>query len=57
MAGALAIAIFLVLIGILAAVALPGAGWVLAPILLVIAVLIVIRAVAGGRTRPTAPDA
>ena len=55
MAGAIAIAIFLVLIGILAAVALPGAGWVLAPILLVIAVLIVIRAVAGGRTRPTAP--
>ena len=49
MIGAVALAIVLVLIGLLAAVALPGAGWILFPILVIVAILIVVRAVAGGR--------
>jgi hypothetical protein len=49
MVGAVILAIALVFIGLLAAVALPGAGWILLPILVIVAILIVVRAVAGGR--------
>jgi hypothetical protein len=49
MVGAVVLAIALVLIGLLAAVALPGAGWVLLPILVIVAIVIVARALAGGR--------
>jgi hypothetical protein len=49
MVGAFALAFALVVIGLIAAVALPGAGWVLLPILVIVAILLVIRAFAGGR--------
>jgi hypothetical protein len=49
MVGAVVLAIALVLIGLLAAAALPGAGWILLPILVIVAILIVARAVTGGR--------
>lgn len=49
MLGSFALAFVLVIIGLVCAVALPGAGWVLLPILLVVAILVVVRAFAGGR--------
>jgi hypothetical protein len=49
MVGSFVLAFALVILGLICAVALPGAGWVLLPILLVVAVLIVVRAFAGGR--------
>jgi hypothetical protein len=49
MVGAFGLALGLVVIGLICAVALPGAGWVLLPILVVVAILIVVRAFAGGR--------
>jgi hypothetical protein len=49
MVGSVALAIGLVIIGLLAAVALPGAGWILFPILVIVAIFIVVRAFAGGR--------
>jgi hypothetical protein len=49
MVGSIVLALALVFIGLICAVALPGAGWVLLPILFVVAILIVVRAVAGGR--------
>jgi len=49
MVGAFGLALALVVIGLICAVALPGAGWVLLPILVVVAILIVVRAFAGGR--------
>jgi hypothetical protein len=49
MVGAVVIAVALVFIGFLAAVALPGAGWILLPILVIVAILILARAVTGGR--------
>jgi hypothetical protein len=55
MVGAFVLALALVIIGLIAAVALPGAGWVLLPILVIVAVLLVVRAFAGGReTTPSA---
>jgi hypothetical protein len=55
MVGAFVLALALVFLGLIAAVALPGAGWVLLPILVVVAILIVVRAFAGGRqTTPSA---
>jgi hypothetical protein len=51
MVGAFALAFALVVLGLIGAVALPGAGWVLLPILVVVAILVVVRAVAGGRER------
>jgi len=53
MVGAAALALALVMIGLIAAVALPGAGWILLVILAIVAVLVVLRAFAGGRQ--TAP--
>jgi hypothetical protein len=49
MVGSFVLAFALVILGLICAVALPGAGWVLLPILLVVAILIVVRAFAGGR--------
>jgi hypothetical protein len=49
MVGAFALALALVVIGLICAVALPGAGWVLLPILVIVAILVVVRAIAGGR--------
>ena len=49
MVGAFVLALALVAIGLVAAVALPGAGWVLLPILVIVAILLVVRAFAGGR--------
>ena len=49
MVGSFGLALALVVIGLICAVALPGAGWVLLPILVVVAILIVVRAFAGGR--------
>ena len=53
MVGAAELALTLVMIGLIAAVALPGAGWILLVILAIVAVLVVLRAFAGGRQ--TAP--
>jgi hypothetical protein len=49
MVGSFALALVLVVLGLIGAVALPGAGWVLLPILVIVAILIVVRAFAGGR--------
>jgi hypothetical protein len=49
MVGSFALALALVVLGLIAAVALPGAGWILLPILVIVAILIVVRAFAGGR--------
>ncbi|MDX6451754.1 MAG: hypothetical protein QOH16_1803 [Gaiellaceae bacterium] len=49
MVGAFALALVLVILGLVGAVALPGAGWILLPILVIVAILIVVRAFAGGR--------
>ena len=49
MVGSLVLAFALVIVGLICAVALPGAGWVLLPILVIVAILIVVRAFAGGR--------
>jgi hypothetical protein len=49
MVGAFALALVLVILGLVGAVALPGAGWILLPILFIVAILIVVRAFAGGR--------
>jgi hypothetical protein len=49
MVGAFGLALALVVIGLICAVALPGAGWVLLPILVIVAILVVVRAFAGGR--------
>ncbi|NUR76937.1 MAG: hypothetical protein HOQ28_11725 [Thermoleophilia bacterium] len=49
MVGAFALAFALVVIGLVAGVALPGAGWILAVILVFAAILVVVRAFAGGR--------
>ena len=55
MAGSLVLAFALVLSGLIAAVALPGAGWVLFPILVIVAILIVVRAFAGDRETTPSP--
>jgi hypothetical protein len=52
MVGSVALALGLVVIGLVAAVALPGAGWILLPILVIVAILVVVRAFAGGREAP-----
>jgi hypothetical protein len=49
MVGSFVLALALVVIGLIGAVALPGAGWVLLPILVIVAILVVVRAFAGGR--------
>ena len=49
MVGSFALAFALVVLGLIGAVALPGAGWILLPILVIVAILIVVRAFAGGR--------
>ena len=49
MIGAVALAFALVVIGLVAAVVLPGAGWILLPILVIVAIFVVVRAFAGGR--------
>ena len=49
MVGAFVLAVALVVLGLISAVALPGAGWVLLPILVIVAILLVVRAFAGGR--------
>jgi hypothetical protein len=49
MVGSFALAFALVIIGLVCAVALPGAGWVLLPILVIVGIVIVVRAIAGGR--------
>ena len=49
MVGSVALALGLVVIGLIAAVVLPGAGWILLPILVIVAILVVVRAFAGGR--------
>jgi hypothetical protein len=49
MVGSFALAFALVILGLIGAVALPGAGWILLPILVIVAILIVVRAFAGGR--------
>ena len=54
MVAALALAVALVAIGLIAAVVLPGAGWILLPILVIAAILIAVRAFAGG-DRQAAP--
>jgi hypothetical protein len=55
MVGSFALALALVVLGLIGAVALPGAGWILLPILVIVAILIVVRAFAGGRE--TTPNA
>jgi hypothetical protein len=55
MVASFALALVLVLLGLIGAAALPGAGWVLLPILVVVAILIVVRAFTGGHeTTPSA---
>jgi hypothetical protein len=49
MIGSITIGLALVVIGVIVGVALPGAGWILALLALAIAILIVVRAFAGGR--------
>jgi hypothetical protein len=49
MIGSFVLALVLVVLGLIGAVALPGAGWVLFPILVVVAILVVVRAFTGGR--------
>jgi hypothetical protein len=49
------VALALVLLGLVGAVALPGAGWVLLPILFVVAILVVVRGFRGEhKTTPSA---
>jgi hypothetical protein len=55
MVGPFVLALALVIIGLVCAVALPGAGWILLPLLLVVAILIVVRAFAGGREARRVP--
>jgi hypothetical protein len=45
----------LVILGLIFAVTLPGAGWILAPIMVVAAILIVVRALSGGRETTPSP--
>jgi hypothetical protein len=55
MVGSFALALVLVVLGLIGAAALPGAGWVVLPILVVVAILIVVRAFTGGlETTPSA---
>jgi fatty acid desaturase len=57
MVGSFVLALVLVVLGLIGAVALPGAGWVLLPILVVLAILVVVRAFTGGReTTSRAPN-
>jgi hypothetical protein len=49
MVGSFALAFALVIVGLICTVALPGAGWVLLPILVVAGIVIVVRAIAGER--------
>jgi fatty acid desaturase len=53
MVGSFALALVLVVLGLIGAVALPGAGWVLLPILVVVAILVVVRAFTGGGRETT----
>jgi hypothetical protein len=53
MVGSFFLAFGLVIIGLICAVALPGAGWILLPIFVIVAILVVVRAFAGGRESKT----
>jgi hypothetical protein len=55
MVGSFLLALVLVVLGLIGAVALPGAGWVLFPILVVVAILVVVRGFAGGRETTPKP--
>ncbi|MCW2966150.1 MAG: hypothetical protein JWO17_3402 [Actinomycetia bacterium] len=55
MVASVVLALALVLLGLIGAVALPGAGWVLLPILFVVAILVVVHAFRGEhKTTPSA---
>jgi hypothetical protein len=55
MIGAFALAVALVVIGLIAAVVLPGAGWILLPILVIAAILVAVRAFSGDRRPAPGP--
>ena len=55
MVGALGIGIAMLIVGLIATVALPGAGLVIGLVLIVVAVLIVLSGVAAARRRTPAP--
>jgi hypothetical protein len=55
MVAALALAAALVAIGLIAAVVLPGAGWILLPIIVIAAILVAVRAFAGDRQTAPGP--
>jgi hypothetical protein len=55
MAGSFALAVALVIIGIICTVALPGAGLVIGGILVVIGILLVVGGFAAGRRAGTSP--
>jgi hypothetical protein len=55
MIGSLALAVGLVAIGLIAAVVLPGAGWILLPLLVIAAIVIVVRAFTGSREAAPGP--
>jgi hypothetical protein len=57
MAGSLMLAIALVIIGLIATVALPGAGLVIGLVLIVVAILLVLGGVRAGRRAGSAPRA
>lgn len=58
MAGAFALAIAFVLIGLVLMVVVPGVGWLLGVIVIVVGVLLLVGAFAGGRRRArTSPRA
>ena len=55
MAGSLGLAIALLVVGLIATVALPGAGLVIGGILIVVAVLMIVGGFAAGRRRGASP--
>jgi hypothetical protein len=57
MFGSLGLGILLLVVGLIVAVALPGAGIVVGAILIVVAIAIMVGGIAAGRRRAPAPRA
>jgi hypothetical protein len=55
MVGSLGLAVALFIVGLIATVALPGAGLVIGAILIIVAILLAIGGFAAGRRRAPAP--
>jgi hypothetical protein len=55
MAGAFILALALIVLGLIVGVALPGAGWILSVLLLIVAVVVLVRAFTGGRQAAPGP--